>query len=106
MGVHGTTSAVLYTIGWSILYGIVLSLLIAVIAYAAIISIGLTGSSTQSMTSMVIVFGLLYFGSVCYFTYKIISNTYQYGWRDAEEHHTISDDKRKCKNNEWCKEMP
>ncbi len=59
------------------------------------------GASTAGVVSSL----ALFLGSLFYI-YKKFKTPYEYGWRDAEEHHGIELFRRKCKPGEYCASLP
>ena len=117
--VTGTNKSILYSIGWSVLYGIVLALIIAAIVWV-VFSAGvrevrneLEQGNLMAYDGLVSSMGYIYVAvmvlsmvGMIVITYKSLQNPYGYGWADAEAHHNIPEERRKCKENENCKDMP
>ena len=59
------------------------------------------GSSAAGVVS-----SLALFLGTLFYIYKKFKTPYEYGWRDAEEHHAIPAYSRKCKPGEYCAALP
>ena len=102
MPVQGATWSVIYAYGWNIVYGMMLSFLIMLVAFMSMQLANQQGSEALvGFTASVVILA----GSLFY-VYKKYKAPYEYGWSDAEEHHKISNSLRKCKPGEYCKDLP
>ena len=117
--VTGTNKSILYSLGWGLLYGIVLALIIAAIVWVVFSfwvrgvrneleqgNLGAFDGMVSSMGYIYVAVMVLSLVGTIVIAYKTLKNPYGYGWADAEAHHNIPKERRKCKENENCEDMP
>ena len=116
----GTTWSIARSVGWSLVYAVVLYMIIVAITMLGVWGIGAglkkDGSAQDAedvignvvgkmMWIYIIVISLSVAGGLG-IMYKSLKNPYWYGWSDAEAHHKIADEKRMCKEYGSCLDLP
>ena len=102
MPVQGVNWSVAYSYGWSLVYGMVLSAMMMLVAFMAAKMI----AAQDGSAAVGVVSSLALFLGTLFYIYKKFKTPYEYGWRDAEEHHAIPSYSRKCKPGEYCAALP
>jgi hypothetical protein len=97
-----------YTFCWGLLFGAIIAIIINVIFYIYVASMVDSDKNTDLSSMLDVGFGLMLLipivtvvGGVIHMYYTF-SQSYSYGWSDAEEKHGIADDKRLCFGKTWC----
>ena len=92
---YGLAKNTLYTFGWSIVFGIVVSIILGLLVWL-LATLKLSGAILAVSTvvsSLAVMIGFMYF------TY---AKAYSYGWSDAEEKHEVPENERLCYTKDSC----
>jgi hypothetical protein len=102
MPVQGVNWSVAYSYGWSLVYGMVLTVMLALVGFMTARMIADPGGASTGG----VVASLAFLAGSLIYIYKKFKTPYEYGWRDAEEHHSVPAYSRKCKPGEYCAALP